>query len=511
VSDPNANYNDRWLGTTIAGRYRLVSVLGTGGHGAVYEAEHLWTRRRVALKMLRHDRLHVRGLGERFLREAQATTHVKHPNIVDVLDMGQDGEDGPLYLVEELLVGTDLRQLMRERGRFTPAEAIELALPVMDALDAAHTAGVVHRDVKPGNIFLIVGTEGRVVPKLIDFGTSRLLDDPGDHGHLTMTGEPMGTPAYMSPELARGKRAGPQTDVWAIGVMLYEMLSGERPFVASNYNALILAIATEEPVALRTLAPQVPEALAQVVHRALAKQLDVRFPSMRAMLEALHDTARSMPVTEVEDQTDEATDASQQIVSPPVATTVAALEPSLQTPAAPGVAAILRPRELTTYTPVASSPPEGATTPTSWALTSTHPRDVQGRRLIAASTAIAALLLLFAGGVALRRRTIETAPPLAARPVTRPPTVAPVPTPPVAPPAHVATLMVDAAVAATPALDTAEPTPPDEEPRDARHRSTRDERERRRNSRRVRGSAPVAAATPATPQPSAPTHDYVIP
>ncbi|MFO0650446.1 MAG: serine/threonine-protein kinase [Polyangiales bacterium] len=292
MSEDPQSQSDPWIGATVAGRYHVVRRIGVGGHGAVYEVEHAWTRRRVAMKMLRSDRTHVAGLVERFLREAQAATQVKHPNIVDVFDMGQDGDGGALYIVEELLLGDDLRHVLKQRKKLPYAEAMSILGPVMSALEAAHRAGVVHRDVKPGNIFLSRGADGVMVPKLIDFGTSRVAEDPADTSHLTMTGEPIGTPAYMSPEQVRGVRAGAEVDVWAMGVVLYETLSGVRPFVAPNYGALVLRIATEDPQRLDVVAPEVSRAIADVVHRALSRRIEDRPPSMGAFLEALRSAER---------------------------------------------------------------------------------------------------------------------------------------------------------------------------------------------------------------------------
>ncbi len=292
MSDDPQSQSDPWIGATVAGRYHVVRRIGVGGHGAVYEVEHAWTRRRVAMKMLRSDRTHVAGIVERFLREAQAATQVKHPNIVDVFDMGQDGDGGALYIVEELLLGDDLRHVLKQRKKLPLAEALSILTPVMSALEAAHRAGVVHRDVKPGNIFLSRAADGAVVPKLIDFGTSRVAEDPADTSHLTMTGEPIGTPAYMSPEQVRGMRAGAEVDVWAMGVVLYEVLSGVRPFVAPNYGALVLRIATEDPQRLEAIAPEVPRAIADVVHRALSRSVEDRPASMGDLLIALRSAER---------------------------------------------------------------------------------------------------------------------------------------------------------------------------------------------------------------------------
>ncbi|MFO0648931.1 MAG: serine/threonine-protein kinase [Polyangiales bacterium] len=262
---------ERRVGTVIAGRYTLLRVLGVGGMGAVFEAEQSLLARRVALKVMLRETELGSVAAERFLQEAQAAARVVHPNVVAVLDVGHDAMNQTLSLVHEYLTGVDLRQRLTD-GPLAPREALELLVPVIAALAALHRRGIVHRDIKPENIFF-AETDGRViVPKLIDFGVSKLLDEPGEPRSLTRTGHLVGTPQYMSPEQARGeRRIDAATDVWAIGVVLYEALSGRCPFVADNYNALMLAILTEEPPRLDALAPAVPASLAQVIHGALAR------------------------------------------------------------------------------------------------------------------------------------------------------------------------------------------------------------------------------------------------
>ncbi|MEI8259530.1 MAG: serine/threonine-protein kinase, partial [Deltaproteobacteria bacterium] len=276
------------IGTTLAGKYKLTRLLGVGGMGAVFEGTNTWTDRRVAIKLM----LTANGaidpeLGQRFMREAKAATKIAHENIVDILDMGQDA-DGSLFIVQEFLAGTDLRHVLDERGAISPRETAEILAPVMSALIAAHKHGIVHRDLKPDNIFLTKSSSGNTVPKLIDFGIAKM--DEGQGRGLTKTGAAMGTPHYMSPEQAGGQKSiDQQTDIWAIGVVLFEMLSGQMPYDGDNYNQLMVKIATEPPRLIEDVAPDIAPSLAAVVHRALNRDRTQRFRTMQQFLGALLD------------------------------------------------------------------------------------------------------------------------------------------------------------------------------------------------------------------------------
>ncbi len=275
------------IGTTLAGKYKLTRLLGVGGMGAVFEGTNTWTDRRVAIKlMLTGNGAIDPELAQRFMREAKAATKIAHENIVDILDMGQDS-DGSLFIVQELLSGFELRRMLDERGALSPREAVEILAPVMSALIAAHKHGIVHRDIKPENLFLAKSSSGALVPKLIDFGIAKI--DSGAERGLTRTGAAMGTPHYMSPEQARGDKVDAQTDVWAIGVVLYEMLSGTCPYDGDNYNQLLVRIATEAPRPIEEVAPKIPTRLAAVVKRALERDRAARFRSMQHFLGALLD------------------------------------------------------------------------------------------------------------------------------------------------------------------------------------------------------------------------------
>jgi serine/threonine-protein kinase len=273
-------------GTLIGGRYRIERRLGGGAIGQVYECTNTWTTRRVALKLLRRDLADDPEIAQRFLIEARAATTVPHPNIVDVLDMGEDPESKHLYLVQEFLEGRDLHEHLRAHGPLTPEAARDVLLPVMHALATAHEKGVFHRDLKPENIFLVQTPEGDLYPKVIDFGLARI--NATAVNRVTRVGSVMGTPFYMSPEQARGEDdVDARTDVWAMGVIWYESLAGSVPFDGDNLQAVLHRIFMVDPVPLYERASQVTKEVSQAIHRALAREREARYPSMAAFLEAM--------------------------------------------------------------------------------------------------------------------------------------------------------------------------------------------------------------------------------
>jgi serine/threonine protein kinase len=266
----------------IGGHYRVVRTIGKGGMGTVYEAENTWTQRRVAVKVMRPEVARDGELASRFMQEARATSRLAHPNIIDVLDMGQDQELGALYIVEEFLTGHDLRVHLNVVGKLSPREALDIILPVMEALSEAHAHGIVHRDLKPDNIFLAETSRG-IVPTLIDFGVAKIVAGGTDEvGLQTRVGMLMGTPSYMAPEQGRGDATlDGRADVWSIGVVLYEMLAGKRPHDALTPPGLIAQIIYQDPKPLDQVAPELPADLVAAVMGALQRDLTKRYPSMR--------------------------------------------------------------------------------------------------------------------------------------------------------------------------------------------------------------------------------------
>ncbi len=281
------------LGQTID-RYRLEAVLGAGGFGAVYRARHLVMDRLVALKLLHAGLARSDSVRERFLREAQILARLHHPNVVGVHDCGIT-PDGEVFLAMELLSGEDLATRLHRLGTMDPATTLAVIDAVLDGLGVAHAAGIVHRDLKPANVFLArEGTMER--PKVVDFGISKA----GDRDRLTRTGALLGTPVYMAPEtFVHGTSAvDARADLYAVGVMLFEMLSGRLPYDAPSYEGLVVKMATEPPPPLASVASVSPE-LAAVVERALRRDPSTRFAdaaSMRAALDAVRERNATGPL-----------------------------------------------------------------------------------------------------------------------------------------------------------------------------------------------------------------------
>jgi serine/threonine-protein kinase len=275
-------------GNVIGERYRIQTLLGQGGMGVVYAAVHQHTGRAVALKLIHcpwdDDRLE---LYQRFLSEARAAAALRHPNVVDVLDLGFLA--GAPYLVMEHLQGESLEDLL-VRLEILPLESgLEWLLPLMGALAALHGKGIVHRDVKPSNIFLSRDEGQRVVPKLLDFGLARITRD----APLTQPGVMLGTPEYMAPERARGEAVGPSADVWAMGVVAFECLCGRLPFTATTLNGLAAQIVGGEVLRALEANPRLPGAIAAVIDRALQNAPEQRHPDMAHFAYALGAAALS--------------------------------------------------------------------------------------------------------------------------------------------------------------------------------------------------------------------------
>jgi serine/threonine-protein kinase len=270
-------------GAVVDGRYRLTRLLGEGGMGAVWAAWHLRMRKEVAIKVIRADKADDDDLRRRFLREARAACMVRHPNIVEVHDV-LDLEGGAPAIVMELLEGQSLRQLLNRERRLDVADAARILAPVADALTTAHAAGVVHRDLKPDNIFLARSPEGRIVSKVLDFGIAKLTPVHGEASSTsarTETGTLLGTPFYMAPEQIFGERdvdAG--ADVWALGIILYECLAGLRPTEADSLGQVFKRIVTDGIVPLREALPDLPSDLALLTDRMLVRDRRLRLASL---------------------------------------------------------------------------------------------------------------------------------------------------------------------------------------------------------------------------------------
>jgi serine/threonine-protein kinase len=270
-------------GFVVAGKYVIERTLGRGGMGAVYVVSHATTGKRLALKVLLPEFVHNADIVSRFLREAQVMGRLQHRHVVDVFDVGRDGD--VLYIVMALLDGKPLGDLLHD-ATLTLEEALVILLRAMEGIAAAHDLGIVHRDIKPDNIFVCIGASGRLDdPRVLDFGISKLDDGTSQ---LTRSGVAMGTPYYMSIEQLNGQRDLDQrVDVYAMGVILYEAISGTPPYTADSISALAIRVLTTTPDHLGQLRPDLPAGLADVVMKALAKNRDDRFRSMRQLIEAL--------------------------------------------------------------------------------------------------------------------------------------------------------------------------------------------------------------------------------
>ena len=281
------------LNKTLMGKYLLESFLGSGGMGLVYIASHRLTRERVAVKFLRAELANQPENTRRFINEAQAVARLKHPNAVRLMDLDIDPEYG-LFMVLELLHGESLDAHLSRVERLSLAQTCEWLLPIMEVLERAHACDVLHRDVKPANIFLHREADGRITPKLLDFGLVRVLD--AQPGLRTKTGQVLGTPTHMAPEQAEGQRdLGPTCDVWAMAVVWQRCLSGVEPFARSSLDATVLAIICGDYKPLPVVRPELPGAalLAEVLGRALEIE-----PAQR--IQRMHEFAQQLMAARVQ-------------------------------------------------------------------------------------------------------------------------------------------------------------------------------------------------------------------
>jgi tRNA A-37 threonylcarbamoyl transferase component Bud32 len=267
------------LGTTLNGRYRLEARIGAGGMATVYRALDETLQRRVAIKLMNREVASDSDQLERFRREARAVAQLSHPYIVGVIDAGED--EGRPYIVFEYVEGENLKERIRRMGRLPIAEAVAYAIEIARALGAAHARHIVHRDVKPQNV--LIDEEGSA--KVTDFGIARTLDEEG----LTADGRVLGTTDYVSPEQALGQWVTGQSDLYALGIVLFEMLTGEVPFKGDNQVAVAMKHVREALPDVRMLRPEISAALAAVVDKATAKALDDRYADDAELVADLED------------------------------------------------------------------------------------------------------------------------------------------------------------------------------------------------------------------------------
>jgi serine/threonine-protein kinase len=283
---PGSQEDDRRVGTTLEGRYFLRRLCGEGAMGRVYEAHHVEIGRRVAIKILHPTFRHTPDVVERFRREARAASKIGHPNIVDVTDSGTT-TDGAFFFVMEYLDGVNLEQVIARDGSLGLERALLIAAQVCRALAGAHAAGIVHRDLKPANVMLVRNRDEEDFVKVLDFGISKqsdldLAQGAKDVG-LTQPDVAVGTPIYMAPEQIAGHPADARTDVYAVGELLYEMLTGKSAFAGKDVMVVFNKKANVDPAPVRMIRPDAPEQLEAMLTRAMARRPDDRFPTMGAL------------------------------------------------------------------------------------------------------------------------------------------------------------------------------------------------------------------------------------
>ena len=284
-----ASQTDALLGKVVAGRYRLEARLGEGGMGVVYRARHVLIDRVVALKLIRPDLRGETHLRAWMLREARAANRVDHAHIIDIHDIGET-EDGELYLVMEYLVGSSLSSEIA-KGAMPLARGVDILEQMCAALARAHDLGVVHRDLKSDNILLTIRGGRKDFVKILDFGLAALARDP----RLAPKGAVFGTPEYMSPEQARGEDAGPQSDLYALGILFFEMLTGQLPFRSSDRDTLLEMQRTSSPPRPRQLKPDVAQSAEAICLRLLEKDVRKRYQDAHHLQEELKALQRSLP------------------------------------------------------------------------------------------------------------------------------------------------------------------------------------------------------------------------
>jgi tRNA A-37 threonylcarbamoyl transferase component Bud32 len=333
------------VGDVIDGKYELVRLIGEGGMGEVYEARHRVLTKRVAIKFLHGGLAENEQARRRFMQEAKAAASIGSDHIVQVIDVG-DAEDGSPYLVMELLEGTELKDEMIRNGPFEPARAAELAIQLCSALGAAHALGIVHRDLKPENVFVTPTATGDERLKVLDFGIAKFQDV-----HLTATGTIIGSPSYMAPEQAMGSRdVDHRADVYAVGAILFEMLTGRPPYVGTSMAKILVQVISEPPPAPRQIRADLPADLERIVLKAMARERDSRYGTMAELgrdLAAFVRSAPERPVAELapvigmDEAAGRADTAPPQAPNPvdpialpipPTVTTYAAAQPDARTP-----------------------------------------------------------------------------------------------------------------------------------------------------------------------------------
>ncbi|MES1164643.1 MAG: serine/threonine-protein kinase [Verrucomicrobiota bacterium] len=270
----------------LSERYRILQKLGEGGMGVVYLAEHVLIEKKVALKVLFPDLTRRSDLVQRFMQEAKSASRIGHENVIDITDFGQSPE-GYVFIAMEYLMGQDLGQVLKASGPMPWLRAQPIILQIVKALRAAHERGIVHRDMKPENVFVLPRDDGREFVKVLDFGIAKVLGLDEDAPRLTRTGMIFGTPEYMSPEQAQGQQVDHRVDIYAVGCMMYHILTGDVPFKAESFMGILSKHMVEAPVPAMVRNPAIEPEVDAVISRAMEKDPAKRFQTMREFVEAL--------------------------------------------------------------------------------------------------------------------------------------------------------------------------------------------------------------------------------
>jgi len=279
------------IGHTI-GNYKVTAKLGEGGMGVVYLAEHPVIGKKVAMKAIHPELSKNSDVVSRFITEAKAVNQIGHEHIVDIADFGNTPE-GEFYFVMEYLQGESLSDRLKREKRIPLGQAMSIGAQIADALNASHQQGIIHRDLKPENIFLCHRGSNREFVKVLDFGLAKLTQNDQKVTHKTRTGSVMGTPYYMSPEQCEGKtEIDYRADIYSLGVLIFEMLTGKVPFGGEGYGEIIVKHVTMPPPSVRSVVPELPEFMDPIMYRVLAKDRDQRFQTMADLREALLDPER---------------------------------------------------------------------------------------------------------------------------------------------------------------------------------------------------------------------------
>jgi serine/threonine protein kinase len=289
-------------GTLLADKYRIERVLGRGGMGVVALAYHIQLEQRVAIKLMLPEAMISPDAVTRFVREARAAARISSEHVARVFDVGSLASGAP-YIAMEFLEGADIGELLARHGRLPAADTVEFVLQACEALAEAHAAGIVHRDLKPGNLYLANRVDGQRLIKVLDFGISKMTSPAGSSpgAPMTHTSALMGSPLYMSPEqLTSSKNVDARSDVWSLGVVIYEMLTGAQPFQGETLPQVCMAIMTAEPQRLVEHAAGVPPLLASVVERCLQKRPEARYQSVAELAQALLPLASARGLQSVE-------------------------------------------------------------------------------------------------------------------------------------------------------------------------------------------------------------------